>query len=91
MSRKIELNGERLRNKREMAKYMKELFPFGEEEGNNLDVLKQCLKGINEDTDFILTHENIRTICSSSYAYRFLMVLDKAMMENRHLSVHFKY
>ena len=87
--RQIELNGNKLKNKKDMAKYLGTIFPF-EEEGNNLNALYDALLGVDEDIDFLLTHENVRLICSSSYAYKVLMTLNRALIANPHLSVHFK-
>lgn len=88
--REIVLDADRLLNKGDMGEYMSEVFPFPEYFGKNLDALHDLLSEVEEDTDIILTKDNVRQICASRYAYKVLRVMSDAAEENPHLRILFR-
>jgi RNAse (barnase) inhibitor barstar len=88
--REIILDADRLLNKGDMGEYMSEVFPFPEYFGKNLSALRDLLSEVNEDTDIILTRDNVRQICASRYAYKVMLVLSDAAEENPHLRILFR-
>jgi ribonuclease inhibitor len=90
MSREIVLDAGKIMNKVSMGAYMREVLPLPEYFGNNLDALHDVLSEVEEDTVFYLTEENVRRICSSTYAYRVLLVISDAAEENPHLRILFR-
>ena len=90
MSREIVLDAGQIMNKVSMSAYMREILPLPEYFGNNLDALHDALSEIDEDVVFLLTQDNVRRICSSTYAYRVLLVISDAAEENRHINILFR-
>lgn len=89
--RKIVLDASRMKSRGEVHDYMQELFAFPDYYGHNLDALYDCLCELNEDTDFILTRDNVSAICTDTYAYTTLMVIGKASEANDHIHIHFQH
>ena len=89
MTKKIVLNAERILDRESMAVYMKEQFDLPEHFGRNLDALNDVLSEVKEDTEVILTRDNVDKICKNQYAYKVLMVLGRAADENPRIKLRF--
>ncbi|MCR4950561.1 MAG: barstar family protein [Solobacterium sp.] len=90
MKRTIELEAEKLMDRKQAHDYMAELFCFDHEYGRNLDALNDCLSEVSDDVDLILTRETVTMMCRNPYAFKILMVLGRAGEENPHLHVLFR-
>ena len=90
MAKRIRIDASRLLNREDMAAYMLEIFEFPEYFGRNLDALRDCLEEVSEETDIVLDHECIRTMCDEPYAYKVLLVMGRAAESNPNLHILFR-
>jgi ribonuclease inhibitor len=89
MRKKIYLDADRLKNRKDMHDYLEKAFDFPFWFGYNLDALYDCLSEVKEDTDIILDQANATKICQDPYAYRVLLTLSDGIEENPHLRILF--
>ena len=89
MKHEIVLDGRKLSERRSAHAWLQKEFAFPEYYGANLDALNDCLSEVSQDTEIVLTKENLDEICRSSYAYQILLVMSKAAEENPHLQIRF--
>lgn len=87
---KLYLDAERLCSRREIMRYMDELFPDEEGYARNLDSLYDSLTEIEEETEVILKRDAVIMASRLEYAYRLLKVFSKAAAENPYFHVVFR-
>lgn len=90
MSRRIILNGKRLKDKYTVKEYLMELLLIDGPTGTNLDAYYDVFSEYNEEIIFILKHDEIQEIINEPYAYKFLLLLGRAAEENPNIKILFR-
>ena len=86
----VYLDSAMLKDRNSMYMYMHEIFALPENMGRNLDALHDVLSEVRQDTLIICTHDCIKTIRESGYAFKVLLVLGKCSDENSHIKIQFR-
>ena len=84
---KIILDGEKVKSRRGLHKYLQRAFGFPDYYGRNLDALYDCLTDLHEDVELEITHSSTLAERLGSYSERLFAVLQRAGQENEHLTV----
>lgn len=89
MAKTVYLDASRIRDRNAMYMYFDEMFDLPEGTGRTIDSISDVLSEVSEDVSFILTHDCIREIVKSNYAFKVLLMLGRNADENPHITIHF--